>query len=139
MFKIIRFGFVRAIDKNPKRIVPHDSLIFHGPSYLKKVAIDNEIIVLGEHVNIREKPSLKAKVMRTASFEKFKCDCSILTAKKTTFQRVDGMGWLEIKLANGEIGYIATKLTSYDLVKEMTIAKVKGEWKIIAYFHQIGC
>ena len=139
MFKIIRFGFIREKDENPERIVPHDSIIFYGPSYLKNVDTDNEIIVLGENVNIREKPSLKAKVIRTASFEKFKCDCNILTTKKTTYQIIDGIGWLEIKLSSGEIGYVASELTSYDLIKEMTIAKVNGEWKIISFYQSPGC
>ncbi|WP_345277332.1 SH3 domain-containing protein [Litoribaculum gwangyangense] len=139
MFKIIRFGFIRDKDENPERIVPHDSTIFYGPSYLKNVDTDNEIIVLGENVNIREKPSLKAKIIRTASFEKFKCDCNILTTKKTTYQIVEGIGWLEIKLSSGEIGYVASELTSSDLIKEMTIAKVNGEWKIISFYQSPGC
>lgn len=139
MFKIIRFGFIREKDENPERIVPHDSTIFYGPSYLKNVDTDNEIIVLGENVNIREKPSLKAKVIRTATFEKFKCDCNILTTKKTTYQIIDGINWLEIKLSSGEIGYVASELTSYDMIKEMTIAKVNGKWKIISFYQSPGC
>ena len=139
MFKIIRFGFIRDKDENPERIVPHDSTIFYGPWYLKNVDTDNEIIVLGENVNIREKPSLKAKIIRTVSYEKFKCDCNILTTKKTTYQIIDGIGWLEIKLSSGEIGYVASELTSYDLIKEMTIAKVNGLWKIISFYQSPGC
>ncbi|WP_291966777.1 SH3 domain-containing protein [Maribacter sp.] len=139
MLKILRFGFIRAVDENPERIVPHDSIIFYGPSYLKNVDSDNEVIILGENVNIREKPSLKAKVIRKASFEKFNCDCNMLTTKKTTYQTVDGINWLEIKLETGEIGYVSADLTSYELIKEMTIAKVNGEWKVISFFQEPGC
>lgn len=139
MLKIIRFGFVRDTDQNPQRIVPHDSMIFYGPSYLKYVDTDNEVIILGENVNIREKPSLNAKAIRKASFEKFKCDCNILTTKETTYQLIDGINWLELKLESGEIGYVASGFTSYDLIKEMTIARIDGKWKIISFFQEAGC
>ncbi|MBW1294985.1 SH3 domain-containing protein [Aquimarina litoralis] len=139
MLTILRFGFSRIEDEYPNNIVPHDKIIFKGPSYLKKVDTDNEIIVLGENVNIRETPSLKGKIIRQASFEKFSCDCNITTMKKSTHQQVDGINWLEIKLKSGKVGYISAALTSYALIKEMTIAKVNGKWKIISFFNAPGC
>ncbi|WP_271784413.1 SH3 domain-containing protein [Aquimarina algiphila] len=139
MLTILRFGFSRVEDENPNNIIPHDKIIFQGPSYLKKVDRDNEIIVIGENVNIREKPSLKGKVIRRSSFEKFSCDCNIITMKKSTYQTVDEINWLEIKLKSGQVGYISAELTSYSLIKEMTIAKIDGKWKIISFFNSPGC
>lgn len=139
MFKIIRFGFSRIEDTNPENIVPHATLIFREPSYLKNVDTANEVIILGENVNIRENPSLQSKVIRRASFEKFNCDCNITTMKKSKVQTVDGIDWLEIKLKSGEIGYVSLNLTSYNLIKEMTIAKINGEWKILSFFNAPGC
>lgn len=139
MLTILRFGFSRLEDKNPNNIVPHDKIIFQGPSYLKKIDTENELIILGENVNIRKEPSLKSKIIRTTSYEVFKCDCNIIDMTNKTYQTVDGINWIEIKLGNNKIGYVASELTSYDLPKEMTIAKVNGKWKIISWFQSPGC
>jgi len=139
MLTILRFGFSRLEDKNPENIIPHDKIIFQGPSYLKKIDTDNELLILGENVNIRKQPNLKSEIIRTASYEVFKCDCNILTMTDKTYQTVDGINWIEIKLSENKIGYVASELTSYDLIKEMTIAKINGEWKIISWFQSPGC
>ncbi|MGB3778671.1 MAG: SH3 domain-containing protein [Tunicatimonas sp.] len=139
MQKILRFGFSRIEDKNPDSIVPHEKTVFKGPSYLETVDTENELIILGEQVNIREKPNLKSEVIEQASFEKFKCDCNILTMTDTTYQRVDEIGWIEIKLNNGKVGYVASEFTSYGLIKEMTVAKIDGKWKIISFYQAPGC
>ena len=139
MLTILRFGFSRLEDENPENIVPHGKIIFQGPSYLKKIDTGNELLILGENVNIRKEPSLKSEIIRTTSYEVFKCDCNILTMTKKTYQTVDGINWVEIKLGKNEVGYVASELTSYDLTKEMTIAKVNGEWKIISWFQSSGC
>ena len=139
MQKILRFGFSRIEDRYPNSIVPHDKIIFHGPSYLKTVDTDNELIILGEKINIREKPSLKSRIIRQASFEKFKCDCNVLTMTSTTYQKADGVNWIEIKLSDGKVGYVVSEYTSSELIKEMTVAKINGEWKIISFSNPPGC
>lgn len=139
MLKIIRFGFVRIEDEDPNMGVSHEKIVFQGPSYHRKIDSGNEILILGENVNIREKPSLDSKIIRTASFERFDCDCNINTVKKSTYQKVDGIDWLEIKLENGNYGYVSAELTSYKLIKEMTIGKVNGEWKIVTFYNSPGC
>ncbi len=139
MEKIIRFGFHR-IESN-KFIYPilREEGGFQAPSYLKKVNTEEEVIILGEFVNIREKPDLNAKIIKQASFEKFHCDCNIITHKETTIQRVEGMDWLEIYLNDSQVGYVAANYTSYFIYKEMTISKVNGEWKIISFYNPPGC
>jgi len=139
MLAILRFGFSRLEDKNPNNIIPHDKIIFQGPSYLKKVDTDNELLILGENVNIRKTPSLSSEIIRTTSYEVFKCDCNILTMTDKTTKTADGVRWIEIKLGDGKVGYVASAYTSYELIKEMTIAKVKGEWKIISWYQAPGC
>ena len=69
----------------------------------------------------------------------FKCDCNVTTWKESTQQRNDGIDWLEIYLENDKMGYIAEKYTSYKIIKELKIAKVNGEWKIIWYYNKPGC
>lgn len=133
LLTILRFGFSRIEDENSERIVPHDKLIFQGPSYLKKLDRDNELLVLGEKVNIRNKPGLKAKVIRSASYEVFKCDCNILTMTPETYQEVDGIYWIEVKLPENKVGFIAASLTSYDYIKELTVAKI-NQWRMENHF-----
>ncbi len=139
LLKIIRFGFARIEDQDTKVGVPHEEIVFQGPSYHRKIKTGDEILILGENVNIREKPSLNGKIIKTSSFEIFNCDCNITTMKKSTYQKVDGIDWLEIKLGNGNYGYVSANLTSYNLIKELTIGKVNGEWKIVSYFNPPGC
>ncbi len=137
--RIIRFGFYVQIDENKEYPVLHDELVFKAPSYLKTTDLGNSVLILAENVNIREKPSLSAKIIRKATFEKFDCDCNIMTYQNTTFQKKEGIDWLEIKLGKNKIGYVAVKYTSYSISKQLTIGKVKGRWKIISYYHPPGC
>jgi hypothetical protein len=139
MLRITRFGFHRYDSLYQHFLTNVVAFGFQAPSYLKTINTDDEIIVLGENVNIREKPSKNAKVIAKASFEKFKCDCNILTSKETTYQTADGIDWLEIYLPNGHVGYIAEKYTSYNVIKELTVVKIKGAWKIVSYSHAPGC
>src|SRR5690606_15353463 len=123
----------------PNHPVPHEKVIFQAPSYLKKVDTDNELIILGKNVNVRKEPKLNSEIIRTATYEVFKCDCNILTATDKTYQTVNGINWIEIKLDENKVGYVAVEYTSYDLIKEMIIAKVNGQWKIIYWYHASGC
>lgn len=139
MESIIRFGFKRIIDENPQNIIPHDSLVFQGPSYLNKFNSEKEVLILAENVNVRERPSLKSKILRQASYETLKCDCSIYKSTSSTFQTIEGIDWLEVYLEDNTKGYVAAKYTSYNFIKEMTIAKINGKWKIISFFNPLGC
>ncbi len=139
MLTILRYGFTRIEDKYPENIIPHDEIIFQGPSYLNKIDAEYELLILGENVNIRKEPNLKSEIIRTTSYEVFNCDCNILTMTDKTYQENDGIYWIEIKLDKKEVGYVASKLISYELIKEMTIAKVNGKWKIISWFQSPGC
>ena len=139
MRTVVRFGFRKVKDENPEGIVPHDEMIFIGPSYLEEIDTDKELLILGENVNIRQAPSLSADVIRTASYEVLACDCNILIQTDETYQVADGLEWVQVKLPSGGVGYVASKLTSSAIIKSMTVAKVEGDWKIISWFHAPGC
>lgn len=138
MRHIVQFGFSKSIDVSPSRIVKHDSVIFVGPSYLAKVNTDKEVILLGEKVEIREKPAKESRVIRNASYEKFKCDCIASTMSESTLQYNEGVDWLELYLADGSKGYVIAMFTSYNFIKEMTVARVKGKWQIISFYNPPG-
>lgn len=138
LLTVVRLGFSKSSEKG-KVVSNKGTESFTAPSYLKKINTDKEVIILGENVNIRQKPSLKGKVLRMVSYEKFKCDCNIVDYKPTTIQSSDGIQWLEIKLPNGLVGYVSLDLTSYAIDKEMTIKKIDGQWKIISFYTEPGC
>lgn len=139
MTNILRFGMKRLT--SPRRLEGEETweAAFQGPSYLSTINNETEALILGESVNIRNKPGLKSQVIRQASYEKFTCDCSIETQTATTYQHIDGLTWLEIKWGKGQLGYVASKLTSYEKMRELTIAKIEGKWKIVSFFLPSGC
>lgn len=141
MRAVMRWGFKRLDHTihTPNQIIPKGQIRFQAPSFKTKIDEEQESIILGENVNIREQPSLKAKVIQQASYEKFACDCNVNDLKESTYQRREGIDWLEIKLKKGKIGYVSAQYCSYTLEKELTIAKIKGKWKIISFFTPIGC
>ncbi|MFY7669570.1 SH3 domain-containing protein [Tenacibaculum sp. MEBiC06402] len=140
LLSVVRLGFFKTQKRDLfYTLKKSEAGYFAAPSYLNKINTDKEVIILGENVNIRQKPSLKAKVLRMVSYEKFKCDCNIVDNKPTTIQNVDGIQWLEIKLPNGETGYVSLDLTSYKIEKEITIGKINGKWKILSYYTAPGC
>jgi len=136
---IIRFGFYQKKDVFPTHPILHDELVYIAPSYLKTVDTANALIVLSTDVNIRRQPGLSAKIIRTASFEKFRCNCNVISMTDTTFQTVDGIDWIEIVMNENTVGYIAAKYTSYVVEKKLHIGKVNGAWKIIRYYSPPGC
>jgi len=139
MIDILRFGMKRLT--SPRRLEGEEAweAAFQGPSYLSTINTETEALILGENVNIRNKPGLKSQVIRQASYEKFDCDCSIETQTATTYQNIDGLTWLEITWGKGQVGYVASKLTSYEKMRELTIAKIEGKWKIVSFFLPSGC
>ena len=139
MLQIMRFGFKQLEYDGYHFPKLSKQLVFQAPSFYTKINQEDELLILGTNVNIRVEPSKTAKVIRQASYETFPCNCNITTQTETTYQRKEGMDWVEIKLKSGKVGYVAAAYTSYTLSKEMTVAKIKGKWKIISFFEPIGC
>lgn len=137
MAQVVRFGFAEVRTDDSATFFSENQVAFQAPSYHRKVMDEEEVLVLGENVNIRDRPNKKGKVIRQASFEKFKCDCN--PYEDRIYSDEEGMLWLKIQLPTGEEGYVFAKLTSYHLPREMTVTKVRGEWKIISFFMPSGC
>ncbi len=136
---ILRFGFSKNKNRNLAGPVPVPETTFNGPAYLNEINSDTELIILGQNVNIRRFPALDAKIIGKASYEKFDCDCDITTMDKDAYQIADGITWIRIRLADGRTGYVASKYTSFEMTKELTVGKVQGEWKIISFVQSPGC
>ncbi len=71
---------------------------------------------MGENVNIRKYPSLQSEIIRKSSYEKFDCDCNIITMKDWTFQEKENIWWIAIKLKDGKYGFVDSELTSYSII-----------------------
>ena len=137
--KVIRYGFRKVEEANSNYVVPHESVVFKAPSYLKELDESTELIILGERVNIREQPGINSPIIRQATYEKFSCNCSIDTETKSTHQTVDNQQWTEITLTDNQKGYVLSKYTSRRIYKRVTVAKIDGAWKIILFYNPPGC
>ncbi len=134
MEQLLRFGFHRT-----------EEGAFQAPSYLRIEDRDffhEDLIVLGENVNIRAKPCLKAKVIRQASYELFEFHYPMgdgLVATESDYCGEHEYNWQEIVLAKGTVGYVYTPLTSQAIWKELTIKKIDGKWRITSFWNPYGC
>jgi hypothetical protein len=139
MFDAIRFGFSRIQVKNLESGIPPFLTFYQAPSFLKSIDTENELLLLGEKINIRSKPSLTAEVVKRSSYGVFKCDCNVMDMTETTFQTIDGIFWIEIKLNDNQVGYVSADLTSYQINKEMEVRKINNQWKITRWYNGPGC
>jgi hypothetical protein len=138
MNSILRYGF-EIIPADTSRFQINDSIAFRAPSYLSKINNDEELIVLGQNVNIRDKPGIKSKIIRMSSFEKFDCTCNISSATDEDYQDLDGIQWVQIRRGGKVIGYVATKYTSFDINREIIVGKENGKWKIFSFNYTRFC
>lgn len=136
---ILRYGFTKIKSKELDTPVKHETTVFLAPSYYSSFDDQTHVLVLGENVNVRKSPSLKAEVVKKVSWELLECDCGSFTATETTYQEREGKKWLEVKENGKVLGYIVRDYTSIDIYKHLRVAKVKGKWKITYFYHFSGC
>ncbi|WP_408040884.1 SH3 domain-containing protein [Tenacibaculum amylolyticum] len=116
--QIIRFGFKKMEDST--------GYYFIGPSYTEK---DLSIIVLANNLNVRNKPSIQSKVLKTISYGYYQC-----TTDESGLPIIFNNSWYELIFENGETGYISKKFTTKAIDRQLKIAKVNGVWKITEYY-----
>ncbi|WP_196887710.1 SH3 domain-containing protein [Aureivirga sp. CE67] len=131
-FNTFRFGFMR-VEENPKEFA------FFAPSFKYNLESESKLLILGENVNIRKKPSLNAKIIKKASYEEFEYNDDSNTFSESNINVNDGYLWLEVFLKNGEKGYVVAKLTSYYYDTQIKVEKINGQWKITEIIEPIGC
>lgn len=136
---ILRYGFKRETDKILDYPVKHQPIVFSGPSFKYKFDEETTLLILGENVNIRKTPSIKADIVKKVSWELLECDCGIFTVSESTYQQEDGKLWIEVLEKGKVLGYVVQDYTSDFIYKELTIGKVDGKWKIIGFSHSSGC
>ena len=137
MLKAVSFGFSHTVLKDAVyRLAGKGEAVFQAPSYLKSFDSKNnqQLLVLGQNVNIREKPTQYSKVIAQASFETLKYDDPLSTGSRSDFFFDDGKQWYRVTLRDGRTGYMMEDFTSASLTRELTVKKVNGEWKIISFY-----
>ena len=137
MLKVISFGFSQNVIKNNiYRLASEGETLFQAPSYLKSFDDKNktQLFVLGQGVNIREKPSVNSKVIAQASFQTLSYIDPLVTGLKSDFHFLNGKQWFEVILPDGRTGYVIEDYVSANINRELSVKKVNGEWKIISFF-----
>lgn len=108
--------------------------IFTAPSF-KTQGINNNtnLLVIGENINIREKPSFNGKILAKVSYKKYKFNNPQIKPTRATKLYNGGIHWVELALSKSMVGYVAQSFTSLALDRELSCKKIAGEWKITAY------
>ncbi len=137
MYRVASFGFSQNTMKDAiYRLAGKGEVIFQAPSYLRSFHDKGSqyLLVLGQNVNIREKPSTSSKVVAQASFEPLKYVDPMKTGLRSDFHFVNGKQWYEVELQGGRKGFILEDFVSASLDRELSVKKVNGEWKIISFY-----
>ena len=127
--------------------------IFYAPSFHKdfhwmhggeREKFNNKCLVLGDKVNVREKPTTKSKVIGRLSYEPVETNLEPggewnpgiweNTEKDEKYPH-----WYEVKLKNGKIGYIVADYISDNYSIDFRVAKTNDGWKIISFTIPSGC
>jgi len=125
---VVKFGFSRYKDTiNYKHIKePRDSLIFQAPSYSLK---NGEVMILAKDLNVREEPNNKSNILKTISYQPYSCELS-----DDGYVKIYDDSWIKLKFNVGTEGFVNQKYTSESIDRNLKVAKINGEWKIIEYF-----
>ena len=140
LLEVMAFGFRKNVVGNGANSwrANEGEIVFQAPSYQRFIENDHDIylMVLGDHVNVREKPTIYSKKLRTVSKKKLKYELPD-QGVSTIFN--DGYNWVKVQFSDGQTGYIVDEFTSLKLTKEISVKKVNGEFKITSYYSLPGC
>lgn len=131
--QVVRYGFARNSDTvNYKHITePRDSLIFYAPSY-STIKVGN-VMILAENLNVRKEPNTNSKILKTISYKIYPC-----YTDDTGFVTIYNEDWIKLKFDDGISGFVSWKFTSEKINRNLKIAKINDEWKIIEYFCELN-
>lgn len=138
--EIVRFGFRRRLMGHPYGLDEREHLTYQAPSYLNQFNYENTVIILGENVNIRKRPSLTSEIIQPITYDTVSCQCQFgMDESDRVFSKADQIYWLKVTLRNGQKGYVAEHLTSNVISREISVRKINGAWKIISIMPTVFC
>lgn len=148
--KLISFGFREGKLDDLEKERGYQK-VFYAPSFHRdfdycygSTKHSDKILVVGDNVNVREKPTSKSKVIAQVSFEVLKFQSPIEDpwqedVRKNTESLPKGKYWYAVKLKDGKIGYIIEDYVSDNYYIDLRIAKTKNGWKVVSYFMPYRC
>lgn len=141
---LLNYGFVKGNPDQPNAIVEYVNAkeFFTAPSYAE-VEVYDSVLVLAGDVAVYSAPFADSAVIAHISYGKLPTHSTELHTPSPydhyVFNQDENTGWICVGLADGRTGYIKEAQTSATVFKEMTVAKIKGQWKIISFYHPPGC
>jgi hypothetical protein len=93
----------------------------------------SKVIVVGDRVNVRSKPSLDSSVIAVLSNELVDFDRrSFENSKEEQIEAYSPIdGWTPIILPNDKKGYVYNRYAFHPLEYRVVLQKVQGQWKIV--------
>ena len=93
----------------------------------------SKVIVVGDRVNVRSKPSLDSPVIAVLSNELVDFDRK--SSQNSQEEQIEAYspieGWTPIILPNDKKGYVFNRYAFHPLESRIVLQKVKGQWQIV--------
>lgn len=127
--QVVRYGYSRRKDTTHYIHItePRDTLVFNAPSYSTPEA--GKVMILAENLNVRKEPNSNSKILKTISYATYPC-----STDESGYVKLYANNWIKLKFKDDTFGYVASQFTSETIDRDLKIAKINGEWKIIEYF-----
>lgn len=143
LYRAISYGFNETtIQISIPGYARKGEVVYQAPSYISFLPDrEDQLLVLGEMVNIRYAPSTKATVITRVTYKALNYNDPYTSPSATAFNMVDGKMWYEVILGDGQRGYIHEDYVSASLNREVSVRKIEGEWKIVSFYKRTtaGC
>ncbi len=142
---LLKYGFKKGDEQNPSYIANyvHANQYFTAPAFTIVFDDYDTLLVLEETVKVYNAPTAQDSAISTISYGKY---ATVNTSERRgsqydfwVYNADEDANWAHIALPNGKTGYVLVEKTSVALYKEMTVAKINGQWKIVSFYHPPGC
>lgn len=114
-----------------------DAAVKNAPADQRETAYETSVIVVGENVNVRSQPDLKAPTVALLTNEIVKLDrdafkeAMLETPAVVAPSNLDG--WTPVILPNNKSGYVSTRYAYSPLGYRALFAKENGKWVMQAF------
>lgn len=134
MVMILGEGFYSEVDTFQYKHIHHkrEDKVYIAPAYLQEVSDTNStIMIMHDSVKVMRKASPEAELLTIIDRGVVKY-IEDEYEYPLTIEGEDGDYWIGI-IINGEEGYVKESYTSDIIRRQLKIAKIEGEWKIVEY------
>jgi hypothetical protein len=143
---LLQYGFKKGGENNPSYMANKVKAkqYFTAPAFIYDAGPYDTLLVLANEAAVHTAPFADSAIIATITYGKVATHNSPIDNTRSRydyyiFNADENTAWVCIQLPTGQIGYVLASKTSATLYKEMTVAKLKGQWKIISFYHPPGC